>query len=79
MQTQQSHLVYDILYTFYYCNWYSHGKKKTVRDIGRRSSEVTGNRGETLSSMQGLSVALQLGDVSNILCSEGEKQRYFGS
>ena len=58
---------------------YSEGTKNTVRNIGRRLTEATGDQRETIWFMQRLSLAVRRGNAASIFCSEREWQRYFGS
>ena len=47
---------------------YSEGAKKIVRDIGRRSTQATGDQRESFWFMRILILAVQRGKAANILC-----------
>ena len=58
---------------------YSEVTKNLVCDNGCRLTEATGGQREILWFVQRLSLAVQRGNAADILCSEKESQRYFGS
>ena len=51
----------------------------TVRGIGRRLTEATGDQRETSWLTQRLSLALQHGNDASIFCGERGRQIYFGN